>query len=148
MFLKTDRPNTSNPAGAYVTRRHSRNEPFGAPVLVRPILATGSGGVDLGGLAADGKTLWIDTFEKAFPDWPRVVQFSIEELPRLEMIANSEGALSLALHGREGATYEIQTSTDLATWTTQITTNSTERVELSPTNAAVSPGRYYRLLSH
>lgn len=151
MFFKSDRANSFGlpAAGCYVTRRHSSSEPFGTPVLIRPILATGAGGVDLGGLSDDGRTLWIDTFEKLYPDWTRVVQISFEELPRLETLGpNSNGDLPLALHGREGATYEIETSSDLAAWTTWITTNTASVARFSdPAVSARQSHRYYRVLS-
>jgi hypothetical protein len=151
MIFKSDRPNSFNrmAAGCYVTRRHTAGEPFGAPALIRPILATGTGGVDLGALSADGKTLWIDTFEKIFPDWTRVVQFSIEELPRLETIGpNTEGTFQLALGGREGATYEVQSSSDLTVWTSLLTTNTFGRTELPGVTSTVNDRQYYRVLSY
>jgi hypothetical protein len=149
MFLKSDRPNVSNPAGAYVTRRHSRSEPFGAPVLIRPVLATGNAGVDLGGLSSDGKTLWIDTFEKVFQQWTRVVQFSIEELPELEIAgSDSAGRPQFNLHGRAGATYEVQSSPDLKSWATFLTTSAAD-VATFPDPAPVGNAqRFYRVLSH
>lgn len=156
MFLKSDRPNDFGlqPAGAYVTRRHSTSEPFGPPVLIQPILATAGvdqvNGVDLGAISNDGKTLWIDTFLKQYPEWERVVQLSIEELPRLEAGGfNSAGEYQVILNGREGATYEVQISKDLQSWTNWVTTNTTDTVILSDSAPKTHQGQgYYRVLSH
>jgi hypothetical protein len=76
-------------------------------------------------------------------------QMSITELPQLSLSRNaSTGNVELGLLGRQGATYEIEVSTDLNVWHSLLTTNTTDRVTLSDPGSTMEARRFYRVLSH
>jgi hypothetical protein len=154
LFFKSWRP-ISDPAGAntvsalYVCRRASPEQEFGAPVLIRPILSIGSGGVDYSSLSDDSTTLYVGTYRTLYPDWPQVVQISITPLPQLKAPArNAIGEFRFELLGREGATYAIETSPDFRAWSPWLTTNTTGSVKLSDPTPTPEGRRFYRALSH
>jgi hypothetical protein len=149
LFFKSNRPiSEGDPVAAmYVSRRTSAEQPFGPPVLIRPILNIGSGGVDYSSLSDDGTTLYVGTYRNLYPDWPQLVEVSITPLPQLKSPGrNALGEFQCELLGREGAAYEIQASPDCITWTTWLTTNTTDSVKLS--DPATEGRRFYRALSH
>jgi hypothetical protein len=151
LLFKSDRSITEgNPAAAmFVSRRTSAEQPFGPPVLIRPILNIGSGGVDYSSLSDDGTTLYVGTYRTLYPDWPQLLQISITPLPQLNVPArNALGEFQFELLGREGATYEIETSPDFRAWSPWLTTNTTDSVKLSEPAAAPESRRFYRALSH
>jgi hypothetical protein len=154
LFLKSWRP-ISDPPGAnpvcglYVCRRSSQDQPFGAPVLIRPILGIGTGGVDFSSLSDDGATLYLGTYRNLYPDWPQLRQIDVTLLPQLSIPkGTAPGQFQLELLGREGANYEIQVSPDLSTWTPWLTTNTASKVQLSDPIPAPEGRRFYRALSH
>ena len=151
MFFKSDRPiqQGTNIAALFVTRRPTPGQPFGPPILVQPILGLGDGGVDFSSLSDDGKTLWVGTYRTLYPDWPEMFQISITELPQLIPLGTApSGNFQLSLLGREGATYEVDASADLATWTNLLTTNFTGTISLSDPKSNLQPHRFYRARSH
>jgi hypothetical protein len=154
LFIKSWRPLTS-PSGAnvtaaiYVCPRASQDEPFGAPVLIQPILGIGTGGADYCSLSDDGTTLYVGTYRTSFPDWPQVLQMSLTALPQLTAPTRTAlGELQFGLLGREGANYEIQFSPDLANWNPWLSTNTSGSVVISDAAAAPEGHRSYRALSH
>ena len=151
MFLKSTRPISEGPeyAAMYVCHRPSADQPFGPPILIRALLGIGTGGLDYSSLSDDGRTLYVGTYRTQFPDWPQVVQIGITPLPQLTAAGRGAGGVfQLDLLGREGATYEIQTSPDLRTWTPWLTTNTAGSVRLSDPTPAQGGYRFYRVLSH
>jgi hypothetical protein len=52
------------------------------------------------------------------------------------------------LMGREAATYEIETSTNLSDWTRWITTNTSVSVSLLDPSGGTGSHRFYRALNH
>jgi hypothetical protein len=155
LFLKSWRPITDPPgapgsAAIYVCWRPNQDQPFGAPVLIRPILPTiASGGADVCSLSDDGTTLSVGTFRAVYPAWPQFHQISITPIPQL--IAPTKDGLvefEFGLLGREGANYEIQVSPDLNTWQSWITTNTAGTTRLSDPVSAPEGRRFYRVLSH
>ena len=154
LFLKSWRPITdpsgaNEPAALYVCRRISQDQPFGAPVLIRPILGIGTGGVDFTTLSDDGSTLYVGTYREVFPDWPQIVQIGITAVPELTASPRIVPApFQFELLGREGANYEIQVSPDLNTWQPWLTTNLTSRLQLSDPVLAPEGRRFYRALTH
>jgi len=151
LFIKSWRPITVGPeeAAIYVCRRSTPTQPFGPPVVIRPILVIGSGGADYCSLSDDGTTLWVGRYKTVYPDWPQVLQLSVTALPQLTAAGRgASGEYQFDLLGRQGATYEIQTSSDLSTWTPWLTTNLTDRLRLSDPMPAPEGRRFYRALSH
>lgn len=151
LFFKSWRPNPVGPviAAIYVCQRASTGEPFGPPVLVRPILGIGTGGADFSTLSDNGATLYVGTYRTQYPHWPQLVQIGITVLPQLSAPAKTAtGELQFELLGRPGAIYEIRTSPDLRTWTPWLTTNTADRVTLSDPTTGPEGHRFYRALSH
>jgi hypothetical protein len=154
LFIKSWRP-ISDPPGAnpvcglYVCRRSTQDQPFGAPVLIRPILGIGTGGTDFSSLSDDGTTLYLGTYRNVYPLWSQLVQIDITPLPRLSTPeGTASGQFQLELLGREGANYDIQVSPDLSTWNLWLTTNTTSSVQVSDSVPASEGRRFYRALSH
>jgi hypothetical protein len=155
LFFKSWRPilEGNRAAAIYVCRRASADQPFGAPVLVRPILSIGPGGSDFSSLSDDGTTLYVGTYRDKYPEWPQLVQISIAPLPQLSaprksLLGNWFPVIQFELLGREGATYEIETSTDCRSWTPWLTTNTASSVRLSDPAENPEGRRFYRALSH
>ena len=152
LFFKSWRPipTSIGPyyAAIYVCSRANSDQSFGPPVLIRPILGIGTGGADLSNLSDDGKTLYVGTYQMQCCDWPELVQLSVSALPQLSASKDiGTRGIQLDLLGRQGATYEIQVSEDLASWTPWLTTNTTGTLRLSDPTGAVG-NRFYRVLSH
>jgi hypothetical protein len=148
LFFKSNRPiSEGDPVAAmYVSRRTSAEQPFGPPVLIRPILNIGTGGIDYSSLSDDSTTLYVGTYRNFYPDWPQLVEVSITPLPQLKSSGrNALGEFQFDLVGREGATYEIETSTDFSAWSPWLTTNTTGSVKLS--DPATEGRRFYHALS-
>lgn len=150
MFFKSNRPISEGNAVAamYVSRRSNAEQPFGPPALIRPILNIGTGGIDYSSLSDDGTTLYVGTYRKFYPEWPRLVEISIAPLPQLKVLApKGLGKFEFELVGREGTDYEIQTSFDSIAWTPWLTTNTIDRVQISDPGAAGESRRFYRAVS-
>jgi hypothetical protein len=149
LFFKSWRPISIGPyyAAIYVCSRPTSDQPFGTPVLIQPILGIGTGGADLSNLSDDGKTLYVGTYRTNCCDWPELVQLSVTSLPQLTVSMKSSGEFQLDLLGRQGATYEIQVSEDLASWAPWLTTNTAGNLRLDPTMTTANR-RFYRVLSH
>jgi hypothetical protein len=151
MFFKSDRPikQGANAAAMFITKRPGKDKPFGPPLLIQPILTTGGAGVDFSSLSDDGKTFWVGTYQTIYPDWPVMYQMGITELPQLSLTRNvSTGNFEVGLLGRQGATYEIEVSTDLKVWQSLLTTNTTDWISLSDPGSTIEALRFYRALSH
>jgi hypothetical protein len=154
LFIKSwrpivDPPGAPEPGALYVCRRSSQDRPFGAPVLIRPILGIGTGGVDFSSLSDDGTTLYLGTYRNLYPLWPQVVQIDVTPLPQLSTpTETAPGQFQFELLGREGANYEIQISPDLSTWNPWLITNTASNVQLSDSIPAPEGRRFYRALSH
>jgi hypothetical protein len=70
-------------------------------------------------------------------------------LPQLTALGiNGVGEFQFGLLGREGATYEIEVSNDLNSWSPWLTTNNSGNLLLSDPSAASKSRRIYRALSH
>jgi hypothetical protein len=138
------------PGAIYLSRRASLDLPFGPPVVIRPILGIGTGGADYCSLSKDERTLYVGTYRTLYPDWPQLVQIEITHLPQLVAASTSlSGQFTFELTGRPGATYELQSSTDLSKWTSLLETNITGgSVELSEPASDTVRLQYYRALSH
>jgi hypothetical protein len=150
LFIKSARPISigPEPGAIYVSSRTGSDHPFGPPVVIQPILGIGTGGADLSNLSDDGKTLYVGTYRTNCSDWAEVVQHSVTSLPQLMVEKDSAAdSAQLELLGRPGATYEIQISEDLGSWTPWLTTNTTGTLRL-PRSAATAGQRFYRVLSH
>jgi hypothetical protein len=150
LFIKSDRSITQGDpaAGMYVCRRSSADQPFGSPVLIRPILGIGPGGTDVSSLSDDGATLYVGTYPIVYPQWPQYVQIGITRLPQLlGSRSGASGDFQFDLLGREGANYDIQFSPDLNVWSTLLTTNTTGTTSLSDSTQAPEGRRFYRALS-
>ena len=150
LFLKSWRPLTegSEPGAIYLSRRASNNEPFGPPVVIRPILGIGTGGADFCSLSDDGRTLYVGAYRTLFPDWAQLVQISITPLPQLTAPkGTATGKFTFELLGRDGAQYELQTSSNLGAWSPWLTTNTSSSVELSDPPPGPEARRFYRALS-
>jgi hypothetical protein len=150
LFIKSYRAITEgNPvAGMYVCRRSSADQPFGSPVLIRPILGIGPGGTDVSSLSDDGATLYVGTYPIVYPQWPQFVQIDITRLPQLlGWRSGASGDFQFDLLGREGANYDIQVSPDLNVWSPWLTTNTTGTASLSDPIPAREGRRFYRALS-
>jgi hypothetical protein len=151
LFLKSWRPLSQGfpeVAAIYVSRRTNSSQPFGTPILIQSILGIGPGGADYARLSDDGTTLYIGTYRTLFPDWPQLLKLSIKALPELSAVGkNSAGEFQFDLLGREGATYQLDTSQDCVNWTPWLMTNTTSKVRLSApgSNHAAT---LYRALSH
>lgn len=156
LLIKSWRPISIPGADAkdaiYVCQRPSTTQPFGAPVLVRPILSIGTGGTDISSLSDDGATLCVGTYQTVFPWWPQVVQIGITPLPQLSAPRTTNGfpfpVLQFDLQGREGASYEIQVSTNLNTWAPWVITNMTGTLPISDPVRVGQGRRFYRVLGH
>jgi hypothetical protein len=154
MFLKSWRPITDpsgapEPSALYVCGRLNRDQPFGAPVLIRPVLDIGTGGTDVCSLSDDGTTLSVGTFRAVYPYWPQFRQISITPIPQLTAPAKDGlGEFQFGLLGREGATYELQVSPDLNTWQPWLMTNTAGALQLSDPVPAPEGRRFYRALTH
>jgi hypothetical protein len=153
LFIKSWRP-LSSPPGAdpthaiYVCRRANQEEPFGAPVLIQPILGLAHES-DYCSLSDDGTTLYVCTYRTGYPNWPQVRQMSLTSLPQLSTLRQTApGQFQFELLGREGANYEIEVSPDLSMWNHWVTTNTTSRVLLSDPGSAPEGRRFYRAWSH
>jgi hypothetical protein len=153
LFLKSWRP-ISSPPGAdpthaiYVCRRTSEDQPFGAPVLIQPILGLPHES-DWVSLSDDGTTLYVCTYRTGYPNWPEVRQMSITALPQLTApTRRASGEFQFDLLGREGASYDIQVSPDLHTWQSRLMTNTSGATQLSDPVPAPEGRRFYRALSH
>src|SRR5262249_25560442 len=136
LFLKSWRP-LSSPSGAnpthaiYVCRRTSQDQPFGAPVLIQPMLGLPHES-NFCSLSDDGTTLYVATHRTGFPNWPQVLQMSLTALPQLTAPTRTAlGEFQFGLLGREGANYEIQVSPDLGNWNSWVATNTTGSVLIS-----------------
>ena len=150
LFIKSDRSITEgDPAGGmYVCRRSSADQPFGSPVLIRPILGIGPGGTDVSSLSDDGATLYVGTYPVVYPKSPQIVPIGITRLPQLLASRSGvSGDFQFDLLGREGANYEIQVSPDFSVWSPWLTTNTTGTVSLSDPTPAPEGRRFYRALS-
>ena len=150
LFFKSWRPISVGPSSSaiYVCSRAASDQPFRSPALIRPILGIGTGGADLSNLSDDGKTLYVGTYREQCCDWPELVQLSVTSLPQLSASKDSStGAIQLDLLGREGATYEIQLSEDLASWNPWLMTNAPGSIRLSYPIAPAGH-QFYRVLSH
>src|SRR5262249_6942989 len=142
-------PNADGIRALYLCGRASQDQAFGPPVLIRPILGIGTGGTDISTLSDDGTTLYVGTYPSVYPNWPEIVQISITPLPQLTPAGRGpNGEVQFDLLGRQGATYEIQTSPDLSTWTPWVTTNTTGTARLIDATPAPAGRRFYRALSH
>ena len=119
-------------------------------MVIRPILGIGTGGADYCSLSTDEQTLYVGTYRTLFPDWPQLVQIDLTHLPQLTPARPaSSGQFAVQLMGRPGATYELQSSTDLSKWTSLLKTNITGgTVGLSDSASDTAGRRYYRALSH
>jgi hypothetical protein len=153
LFLKSWRP-LASPSGAnnthaiYVSRRASQDEPFGAPVLIQPMLGLAHES-DYCSLSDDGTTLYVGTYRTGFPNWAQVRQMSVTALPQLTTpTRNGLGQFQFELLGREGANYELQFSPDLDTWQPWLTTNTTGTVQLADPASAAESSRFYKAVSH
>jgi hypothetical protein len=151
LFIKSWRANLVGPeiSAIYVCSRTNTDQPFGPPVLIRPILGIGSGGAGHGTLSDDGTTLYVGTHRVKYPEWPQLLQIGTTPVPQLT--APRRGGLNdfrFQLLGREGATYDIETSTDLKVWTPWMTTNTTEGVLIHDWDQPAEGRRFYRALSH
>ena len=60
---------------------------------------------------------------------------------------SGNGEFQFELLGRAGATYDIEVSPDLVTWTPWVRTNPSDRVKLSEPASAPEGRRFYRALS-
>jgi hypothetical protein len=150
LFFKSWRTISTGPniSAIYVCRRSSPAAPFGEPMLIRPILGIGSGGADVCSLSEDERTLYVGTYRQQFPNWAQLVQIDLTRLPQLRALRSDLG-FQMELEGRAGATYEVQTSPDLATWAAWLTTNTTDKVVLTePGTGAAGSQRFVRVLSH
>jgi hypothetical protein len=154
LFIKswrpiTDPPGAPEPGALYVCRRSSQDQPFGAPVLIRPILSSGPSGVDMSSLSDDGRTLYVGTFAGPYPDWPQFREIDITPLPQLSPPkGTAPGQFQLELLGREGANYDLQVSPDLNVWSPWLTTNTTGTASFSDPTPAPDGRRFYRALTH
>lgn len=154
LFFKSWRPNQDGPtvSAIYVSERSRTNEPFGTPVLIRPILGIGTGGADFSTLSDDGTTLYVGTYRTQYPDWPQLVQLSITPLPQLAApqwtSLGESGEFRFELRGRAGASYGIQVSTDCRTWTPWRTVQTNDRLELSDPTPTPEGPRLYRVESY
>jgi hypothetical protein len=152
LFLKSWRPfpgeSSEEISAIYVSRRTSSSQPFGTPILIQSILGIGTGGADMARLSDDGTTFYIGTYRTLFPDWPQLLKLSIKSLPQLTAVGNnSAGEFQLDLLGREGASYQLDTSPDCITWTPWLLTNTTSTVRLSAPRSSQA-ATFYRVLSH
>jgi hypothetical protein len=69
-------------------------------------------------------------------------------LPQLKAIGmKGSGGFELELLGRQGATYELQISTNLSTWTPWITTNISDSLRLLDATPSNVNCRFYRALT-
>jgi hypothetical protein len=154
LFIKSWRPISDPPdanpvCGLYVCRRSAQEQPFGAPVLIRPILGIGTGGVDFSSLSDDGTTLYLGTYQNLYPYWAQLRQIAITALPQLTAPTRTAlGEFQFGLLGREGASYEIQVSPDLNAWQSWLTTNTANSAQLSDPASAPEGHRFYRALTH
>jgi hypothetical protein len=105
--------------------------------------------VDLTTLSDDGGTLYLGTYKVQYPNWPQVVQLDLTALPRLtDPRRTAAGSFEVGLLGRDGTTYDVQTSADLVTWKPWLTTNVTSSVRLVDPSPAPEGRRLYRVVSH
>jgi hypothetical protein len=147
LFFKSWRPTPPGfpePAAVYVCSRPSTSSSFGTPVLIRAILGIGTGGSGYCTLSDDGATLYVGTYRTLYPDWPQIVQLSLSSVPQLKALGrNAAGDFQLELSGREGASYQLESSPDLKSWTPWLTTNTPGTARLSvPTSG--KPAGFYR----
>jgi hypothetical protein len=149
LYFKSDR--TDQVGALFVSQRASREAPFGPATLIRPILNIGTGGADFSSLSDDATTLYVGTYRPHDPqggEWPQVVEIGITPLGKLTVPGrNALGKFQFELLGRKGATYEIQTSTNLSSWTPWLTTNTTDRVLLVDPASDGGSHRFYRAVS-
>jgi hypothetical protein len=152
LFFKSWRPLSEGPepGAIYVSRRASADQAFGPPVVIRPILGIGTGGADYCSLSKDERTLYVATYRTLYPDWPQLVQIDLTHLPQLAAAqAGVSGPFAFKLMGRPGATYELQSSTDLSQWSSLLKTNIAGESAVLSDPASSSVGHQcYRALSH
>ncbi len=116
LFFMSDRQN----AGTYnvwVSQRATTTSPFGTPVRIRAV-AEPTFRATPHALSADGTTLYYSSFARSGGQggWD-LWQINFTRLPFLSAAKGYPGHLYINLWGRPGATYEIQTTADLNTWT-------------------------------
>ncbi|MCI0746487.1 MAG: immunoglobulin domain-containing protein [Verrucomicrobia subdivision 3 bacterium] len=150
LFYHDNRTTVGRHGRVWVSKRATTASPFRPPVMIRAIAEVeATFRTRPHAISADGTTLYFASDRSGgLGDWD-IWQISVTRLPVLAAPGvNGSGEFQFELLGREGATYEIQSSPDLSTWTTWLTTNATGSVQLR--DSALVPGdrRFYRALSH
>jgi hypothetical protein len=143
LFNKSPGP-SGGPSRAWLSQRDSRASSFGPPVWIKAV-SDALSILDYFSLSADGRSLYVNTYRTAFPDWSSLREFALTVLPGLRAHGvNAEGQLQLELEGREGVTYTLETSTDLKAWTILMTTTTPYRVQLALPVPPDQPQRFIR----
>ncbi len=150
LFFNSDRHRPGN-GSLWVSRRvgGGSGSTFGPPALIQHISDLNPRSADFPMLSADEGTLCFNTYPNGFPGRTVLWQSSITILPQLRALGrNPAGDFQLELLGREGATYEIEVSTDFSVWAPWLTTNTSASVLLSDPAPSPEGRRFYRALRH
>ncbi|MBL9137049.1 MAG: PD40 domain-containing protein [Verrucomicrobiales bacterium] len=133
---------------AWVAVRPDRFAAFGEPALLRSLVdPEGLRSREPVGLSADGTILYYIYFRDLDRNAGILNQVSLTRLPRLGgPSVKGEGRVEFDLFGRDGVDYAVETSSDLRTWNSWITTNTTQSVRLVDSIPQGQAPRYYRAL--